>query len=189
MVQLRIKPLYDAAWKIFGFQYDQCVADRNRFLAKLRRRLGHEMAAKIQNHVDISLGRVLAIPDHRDPKMMTTPEFYELWSIEKTVEDIEMRIDANATFYDPTGGLLPTLGLSWRQDVLRLLDGQVSPGYMPLKNIRQFLSMVRDAKQWIKGEDGKDKDVVNFYRKRRWELIEFLQRAVLVGEPLFCDVQ
>ena len=114
------------------------------------------------------------------------PEFYELWSIEKTVEDIKRQIDANATFYDPTGELLLTLGLSWRQDFLRLMDGQMSPGYVPLKNITKFLVMVRKAKQRIRGED---EEIVNFYRQWRWELIQFLQRAMQVGEPLFCDVQ
>jgi hypothetical protein len=117
------------------------------------------------------------------------PEFYELWSIEKTVEDIKRQIDANATFYDPTGELLLTLGLSWRQDVLRLMDGKTSPGYMPVKNIQKFLIMVRTATQRIKGEDASDEDVVKFFRKWRWELIQFLQRAMQVGEPLFCDVQ
>ena len=63
MVQLQIQSLFTAAWKIFGFQYDQCVADRNRFVAKLQRRLGRAMADQIQNHVDISLGRVFATPD------------------------------------------------------------------------------------------------------------------------------
>jgi hypothetical protein len=180
MPTLRIDPLYHAAWKIFGFQYDQCVADRDRFVAKLQRRLGHEMAAQIQKHVDISLGRVLAIPDRRDPDIVTMKEFYELWGIEKNLIDIKRQIDANAVFFVNDG----LLGLSWQQDVLRLVDGQVSPGFMPLKNIKKLLAMVRGAKQPVMGDD----DDAAYFRRRRRELVQFLQRAVWVGEPLYCCV-
>ena len=70
-------------------------------------------------------------------------------------------IDANAIFFDPNREVLGILGLSWRQDVLRLVDGKQSPGYMPVKNVQKFLAMVRGATQRIKGEDGADEEIVN----------------------------
>jgi len=182
MAKLCIERLYHGAWRLFGSQFDQLVGDRYRYLARLQHRLGHQLASKIQTAVDISLGRILAIPDLRDPEILTMKEFYELWGKEKTIEEVERRIESNAVFYDSDHGLLLTLGMSWSQDVLRLLDGQTSPGYMP--HIRKFLTMVRSATQRI---DGSAEDV-QFFQRRRQELIEFLQRAVKVGEPLFCDL-
>ena len=184
MATLRITSLYNSCWKLFGFQFAQLVADRDQYVAKLQHRLGHDMASEIQTAVDISLGRILAIPDLRDPEIMTMREFYDLWAKEKTLEDIERRIDSNAVFYDPDHGLLRTLGLSWGQDVLRLVDGKQSPGRIPLKNVRKLLALVRSATQRIEGSV----DDVRFFQRRRQELIEFLQRALQVGEPLYCDV-
>jgi len=188
MATLRIDTLYHGSWKIFGFQFAQLVADRDRYRAKLQRRLGLDMADDIQRHVDISLGRILAIPDLRDPEIMTMKEFYELWTMEKTLETIERRIEFNAVFCDPDHELLATLGLSWGQDVLRLLDGKTSPGYMPVGKVRNLLAAVRSATQRIEGDDASDEHVIDFYRKWRRELIDFLVRAVQVGEPLYCDV-
>lgn len=188
MALLRIDTLYDGAWRLFGFQFDQLVADRDQYLARLQHRLGHEMAEEIRQHVDISLGRTLAIPDRRNPEILTMREFDDLWQKEKTIEEVERRIEANAIFYDSDYGLLRILGLSWGQDVLRLLDGKTSPGYMPLKNVQKFLATVRSATQRIKGEDASDEDVVKFFRERRRELIQFLQRVLQVGEPLYCDL-
>ena len=115
-------------------------------------------------------------------------EFYQLRAMEKTIEDIEYRIESNAIFCDPSGELLPTLGLSWRQDVLRFLQGQTSPGYMPLENIERFLATVRAARQRLKGNDRSDEESIKFFRGRWRELIQFLQRAVQVLEPLYCDL-
>ncbi len=70
----------------------------------------------------------------------------------------------------------------------RLVDGKQSPGYMPRKNVQKFLTMVTSATQRLKGDDASDQDVANFYRKWRRELVQFLQRAVRVGEPLNCVV-
>ena len=189
MVELRIEKLYDSAWKLFGFQYDQIVAERDRFRTRLQRRLGREVAAQIQLHVDVSLGRRLNVfSDVPNPKIMIMREYYELLGLEKALQEIERRIDANAIFYDP-GSLLPTLGLSWHQDVLRLLDGQVSPGYLSVFNVKQFLRMVNDAEQRVPAEDGIEgsaEEMAAYFRKWRQELVEFLERAVKVGEAIWC---
>ena len=187
MVELRIESLYRAAWAVFQFQHAQFVADRDRFRTRLQRRLGQEVASDIQRHVDVSLGRRLnAFSDVPNPKIMIMREYYELLGLETALQEIERRIDANAIFHDP-GSLLPTLGLSWQQDVLRLLDGQVSPGYMPPKNVKKFLAMVSHAEQRVPAEDGIEaEEMAAYFRKWRQELVAFLERAVKVGEPVWC---
>jgi hypothetical protein len=62
MATLRIDTLYEGGWKLFGFQHQQLIADRDRYVARLQRRLGSEMAEKIAQHVDASLGRLLPLP-------------------------------------------------------------------------------------------------------------------------------
>ncbi len=182
MATLRIDTLLDGAWRLFGFQYEQLVADRDRYLAKLQRSLGHEMAEEIRQHVDVSCGRLLPLPEFRDPAVMSMKEFVELLAMERSLLDIERQINVNAVFYDSHHETLKTLGLS-PQDVRNLIDGQTSPGYIPCENVEKLLTMVVGAKQRIIG----DADDARFYQQRRRELIQFLQRALLVGEPLFCD--
>ena len=90
MATLRIQTLYQAAWKVFGFQYDLAVADRDSLLAEIGESLGPTVASDIQCDCDAAL------------------------------QEIADRISANAIFVDPDDGFLPNLGLSWRQDVLPL---------------------------------------------------------------------
>ena len=136
MATLKIETLFDAAWTIFGFQCNELVADRDRFRAEIERRLGLEVASDIQRHVDGALGRIQI--DSVNPEIIVRREFIELVALEKALEEVQRRIDANAVFYDLDHGVLATLGMSWHQDVLRLLDGQESPGHMPHKNVRKF---------------------------------------------------
>ena len=190
MAQLKIETLFSAAWKVFGFQHAQFVADRDDFRAQIERRLGQDVASQIQLHVDVSLGRRLNISsDVPNPKIMLMREYYELLGFEKAIQEIERRIESNAVFYDP-GTLLPTLGLSWSENVLPLLDGQKSPGYMPIENVRKFLAMVRGATQRVPSEEGIDGPANDdYFRKWRRDLIEFLERAVRFGEPIWCRLQ
>ena len=44
MATLRIQTLYQAAWKVFGFQYDLAVADRDSLLAEIGESLGPTVA-------------------------------------------------------------------------------------------------------------------------------------------------
>jgi len=175
MAKLHIMKLYDAAWKVFRFQWDEAVTARDDYKTRMKQRLGYETASDIQRHVDLALERLQAnnVPN---PRIMTMREFYELLALEKVLEEIACRIEANAKFSDP-GSLLPTLGLSWLRDVLPLLEGQQNPGYMPLENVKKFLGMVGSAEE-----------TADHFRKLRQELIEFLERAVRMGEPIWCII-
>jgi hypothetical protein len=85
----------NSVWKIFGFQYNEAVADRDRLRTKIRRRLGSETISEIQFHVDIALGRLKAhgLPN---PQIMAMREFYELLAMELAVQEIASRIQAAA---------------------------------------------------------------------------------------------
>ena len=180
MAKLLIKKLQDATWRIFGFQHEATVSDRDDYLTRMKRRLGHETASDIQSHVDLALERIQAdnVPN---PRIMTMREFFELLALEKAIVEIEHRIEANAVFVD-SNGLLPTLGLS--RDVLRLLDGQESPGSMSVENVEKFLGMVQDTTQRLPVDLANE--TADHFRKRRQELIEFLERAVRMGESVWC---
>jgi len=182
MVILRIKSLYDAAWTVFRFQHDLAVADRDDYQTRMKRRLGYETASEIQSHVDAALSRIQM--DVVNPNITAKREFYELLALEKVLEEITSRIEANAVFYDPDHRLLSTLGLSWRRDVLRLLDGQESPGSMPVANVKTFLGMVRGAEQQVPVE--LSEEIADHFRRKRRELVGFLERAVKMGEPIWC---
>ena len=137
MATLRIEILYHGAWAIFNFQVQELIADRDRYLARLKRRLGSEMAEKIVQHVEVSCGRLLPLPEYRDGDIMTMPEFFELLALEKTLLDIKRRIEENSVFYDFHLELLTTLGIS-EQELQRLIDGQQSPGYLPVENVQKL---------------------------------------------------
>ena len=105
MTELRIKALHDdATWQLFGFQFEAAVADRDNYRARIERRLGQDVAAKIKLHVDVSLGRRLNISsDVPNPKIMLMREYYELLGFEMAIQ-IERRINANALFCAPDYG-------------------------------------------------------------------------------------
>ena len=168
MATFRIDTLYEGGWTLFSFRHQQLTADRDRYLTRLQRRLGFEMAEKIVQHVDVSCGRLLPLAEFRDPEIMTMPEFFELLAWERSLLDIKRRIEENSVFHDWHHELLGTLGLS-RQDVRSLIDGQKSPGYVPVENIGKLMAMLLSAKQRIVG----DEDDTKFYWQRRRELIQF----------------
>ena len=180
MAELRIQSLYQAAWTVFGFQHDEAVADRDSLLAEIEESLGQETALAIRQHVDVALGRIQA-DDVPNPAVMAMSEFFDLLAAEMAVQEIADRISANAVFVDSDDDLLPSLGLSWRQDILPLLDGQKSPGYMPVQNVGTFLVMVQDA-------DGSAEEISEDACKRRRELIAFLEKAMKLGEPIWCEL-
>ena len=142
--------------------------------------MGQDTALKIQWHVDVALGR-LQSDETPNPRVTTMSEFYELLAHEKSIEAIADRISANAIFVDSDNGLLPRLGLSWSEDILPLLDGRSSPGYMPVQNAEKFLGIVRNIKASAEA-------ISDDVRKRRLELVGFLERAVKVGEPIWCEL-
>ena len=116
-----------------------------------------------------------------NPAFMKMSEFSDLLAAEMAVREVAERISANAIFVDSDDSFLPTLGLSWKDDVLPLLDGRSNPGKMAVENVKKFLRMVRMT-------DGSADEVSDDVRKRRRELIEFLVRAVNLGEPIWCEL-
>ena len=53
-----------------------------------------------------------------------------------------------------------------------------------MENVKKLTAIVKGAKQKVIG----DADDRKFYRQRRRELVQFLQRALLVDEPLNCEL-
>ncbi len=189
MAKLRIKKLHEGVWKIFGFQFNQAVAARDDYQTRMKQRLGQETASEIQRYVDVAIGRYQA-DDLPNSRIMTMREFYELLALELAVQEIASRIEANALFVD-SNGLLPTLGLSWREDILPLINGQQSPGYMTIENVEKFLGMVNNAEQRFPSREeieGSTDEIADYYRKRRRELVKFLEKAIRLGEPVYCDL-
>ena len=97
------------------------------------------------------------------------------------VQEIADRISANAVFVDSDDRLLPSLGLSWQDDILPLLDGQQNPGKMPVENVKKFLGMVRNT-------EGSAETISDDVRGKRRELVAFLEKAVKLGEPIWCEL-
>jgi len=90
-------------WKLFGFQHDEAIRIRDDYRAKMRLRLGEEMASEVERHVDVALGRVQS--DTRPtPKVMIMREFYHLLGLEMAVDEIERRINATAARLDGRDG-------------------------------------------------------------------------------------
>ncbi len=180
MAKLCIETLHRSVWKIFGFQHEEAVADREFLLTEIGQNLGPKMASEIQHHVDVALGRIQA-DEGPNPHVTAMPEFFDLLAAEMAVREVADRISANAIFVDSDDGFLPTLGMSWKDDVLPLLDGQKSPGQMSVQNVQKFLEMVRNT-------EGSDETISDDVRKRRRELVAFLEKTVNLGEPLWCEL-
>ena len=184
--ELRIESEYDRAWEIHGDEYHHAVADRDNFQSETPDRLWPEVAAAVQRHVDVALGRLLAdaLPD-LDPAAERA--FQQLLALERAVVEIEGRVEARAVYFDPynENGLLPALGLSWWNDVVPLLPE--NPGYMGPEIVRSFLGMVTVADQRLpRGEEGDE--TAEEFRKRRQELVEFLERAIKLKEAIWCNL-
>ena len=174
MVTLTIEKLHDAAWTVFGFQYEESIHDRDHFRAGLKRRLGSETASEVQRHVDAALGRNQI--DTVNPKIKTRREFFELLALELAAEEIADKIEANAVFVD-SDTIVPALGLSWSEDVVPLINGQ---GYLTGENVVRFLAMVRAAEQPVPSDEETE---------GRWRrLITFLERAIKMGEGVYCEL-
>jgi hypothetical protein len=180
MAKLRIQSSYQAAWTVFDFQHEEAVADRDSLLTEIEERFGHKVASDIQRHVDVALGRIQA-DEGPNPAIMAMSEFFDLLAVELSVREVAERIEVGSVFRDADDDLLPSLGLSWRQDVLPLIDGRSSPGQMPVENVKKFLGMVQDAE----GSVGQISDDV---RGKRQELAAFLEKAVKLGEPIWCEL-
>jgi hypothetical protein len=179
---LRIESELDRAWEVHGDEYRQAVADRDHFASETRDRLGPDVAAQVQFHVDATMGRLLG-DDLADLDPAAERRCHELRALEMAVVEIEARIESAAVFYDSyVGGLFP---MSWWRNVVPLLPE--TPGLMPVENVKKFLELVRGADQRLPSGDGGEETAEDF-RERRRELVEFLERAVKLGEVIWCDL-
>lgn len=184
--ELTIESELDRAWKLHGDDHRRAVAARDHFRSQTANRLGPELASETEGHVDVALKRFLA-DDVPNPRMMKVRESYELLALEMAVEEIERRIEAISVFFDPynANGLLPTLGMSWWDDVAPMLHE--NPGFLCPENVVKFLAMVKNAEQRLPSGEGNEGNADHFRRDRR-ELIEFLEKAVKLREAIWCDL-
>jgi hypothetical protein len=174
MAQLCIESLYRAAWTVFSFQHDEALADRDELLTEIEESLGPNVASDIQRHVGVALGRIQA-DETPNPAVTAMSEFFDLLAAEMAVQEIADRISANAVFIDSDDGLLP-----WKDNVLPLLDGR-NPGKMAVENVKKVLRMVRMT-------DGSADEFSDDVQGKRRELVGFLERAVKVQEPIWCEL-
>jgi hypothetical protein len=86
--------LRNAAWMVFGFQYDEAAGNRDHLRAESEKRLGSEVASQVKHHVDVALGRLPAI-SQPNSAIMKMPEFYDLLAAEMAVQEIADKIDAH----------------------------------------------------------------------------------------------
>lgn len=88
--------------------------------------------------------------------------------------------------YNPYG-LFVQLGLSWWQDVIPMLDDR---GYLSIDKAKDLEKTVREAPlclnfaQRVAQEQGDEEPTLEFYEKRRKELLSLLNRSIMLGEPL-----
>jgi hypothetical protein len=62
---------------------------------------------------------------------------------------------------------------------------------MTIENVEKFLGMVNNAEQRFPSREeieGSTDEIADYYRKRRRELVEFLEKAIRLGEPVYCDL-
>ena len=83
----------NAAWKIFGFQYQEAIIERDNFLKKIERCLGLRTASKVRHHVDVAIRRSRA-DAQPNPAIVKLPEFFELLALEMAIQEIADRIEA-----------------------------------------------------------------------------------------------
>jgi hypothetical protein len=177
--EFRIESLHDAGWEAHGTNYNQAVAARDHFATEIQNRLGPELAADVQHHVDVALGRLRG-DELPDLPIAAERAFHQLLALERAVLQIEARIEAGCVFFDPyIDGLFL---MSFWGNVISLLAGQESPGFMRRENIVKFLAMVVGADQRL------PKGSSDHNRRKRQELIEFLERAIALEEPIWCDL-
>ena len=95
--------------------------------------------------------------------------------------------------------VLWTLGLSWWQDVGRLLDEE---GKLSGRELIQFKEMVVNAEQQLPEKEYFDKyhvkitktgenslpEIHKYFGERRQELLDFIDQAISLGEPIVCSI-
>jgi hypothetical protein len=68
------------------------------------------------------------------------------------------------------------------EGVLQLIEGHENPGFMRPENVGRFLKTVMNAEQRLPN------GTADHLRVRRGELMRFLNRAIALKEPIWCDL-
>lgn len=201
MATLVIKALQEMAWRWYEDDIADARAERDEFKRTLGQLLGKEQADTIARYVHAAVNPSISSPL---PYLATISDkaFLELVTLELALKEIEGRVESLATFFDPctADAVLPTLGLSWWVDIRPMIQPPGHHGQMSAKNVRRFLIMVKQARQCLPTRRqieerggtvdpiiGLDRWHEHFRRKRR-RLIDFLERAVRLGEPIYCEL-
>lgn len=198
---LTIRRLEEMAWRWYGSDIAAARAERDRFKEKMRRWFGREQADRIAQ-----IAKVAADLEPSGPTPYLCPiadkAFAKLLSLELALVEITSRVEALSSFHYPytAKAVLPTLGLSWWIDIRPLVQGPDHRGFLPTEHVPRFLEMVTTADQCFPskkqieergGTVDRDNDLDHWhdrFRCQRRRLIEFLERAVRLGEPLWCEL-
>ena len=198
--RLTIKRLEEMARRWYGADIATARAERDRFKRKMRRWFGREGADRIERLVCVAIDPAASGPV---PYLSFAERaFNKLVTLELAVREIESRVEAISSFADPYSAeaVLPTLGLSWWADVRPLIQGPDHHGFMPAENVGRFLAIVKSATQQFPnkrkieergGTVDRGNDLEHWhdrFRCQRRLLIDFLERAVRLGEPLLCEL-
>ena len=199
--RLIIKRLEEMAWRWYGSDIAAAGVERDHFKRKMRRWFGREQADRIAQSV-----KAAADPEAIGPMPYVCPvaekAFVRLVTLELALQVIMGRVEAVSSFHDPytAEAMLPTLGLSWWVDVRPLVQGPVHNGFMPAENVVRFLELVERSEQHFPsrrqieergGTADRNNDLDHWhdrFRCQRRRLIAFLERAVRLGEPLWCEL-
>lgn len=149
-------------------------------------------SAKYQPLFDKAVELRDSIPED-DKKLQATAQ--------KTVELLYGKTHEVGYFRDSynTTSVLWTLGLSWWKDIGEMLDDD---GNMQPEKIREFLALVKNADQRFPTAkelivkhcvvDDKKKNGIETWHKMyadaRKELVEFLEKAIELNEPISCSI-
>ena len=118
---------------------------------------------------------------------------------EKVEEAYDKMNDSSGSFHDSynSTSMMWRLGISWWQDVTPMLDGE---GYLQVPSIRLLKEMVSKAEMELPTEDElieencqiDEKNTVEswhqYYRDKRERLLQFLDDALKLEEPIYCSL-
>ncbi len=198
---LTIKLIQEMAERWYGKEIAAAHAERDRFKKAMRRFLGQDRADRIARYVQAAVDPSVESPlPYLDA--IADKTFFDLLSLELALKEIEGRVDSLSTFFDPctADAVLPTLGLSWWVDVRPMIEPPGHYGQMPVRNVIRFLKMVKQADQCFPTrrqieERGGTVDRANgmeswhdHFRRQRRQLIDFLDRAIRLKEPICCEL-
>ena len=188
------------AWRWYGSDITAAGIARDHFKRKMRRWFGREGADRIAKPVQVAVDPAVSGPVPYLP--FAERAFVKLVTLELALREIIGRLEALSSFHDPYAAeaVMPTLGLSWWLDVRPLTQGPPHSCFMPAENVRRLLKIVEEAVQQFPnrrqieergGTVDRGNDLEHWhdrFRCQRRRLVAFLERAVRLGEPIWCEL-